>query len=146
MCYPPKHPRGVPWKEALQGIDWVGMDWVGMVLFAFGGTLYVVLRSARSFKHLSYLPRGNATGLMLQQVSDWMPLDDHNTLVGCSCSSTSHNRSRHHRFVRYLGEPSRAQIQHPISTVSSPRVQKRERPGHDSSFFGRIRKSFLNKY
>ncbi|KAK3045862.1 hypothetical protein LTR09_012616 [Extremus antarcticus] len=46
LCYPPKHPRGVPWKEALQGIDWVGMDWVGMVLFAFGGTLNVFWNSA----------------------------------------------------------------------------------------------------
>lgn len=36
MYYPPKHPRGVPWKEALRNLDWIGM-----VLFVVGGTLYV---------------------------------------------------------------------------------------------------------
>lgn len=34
LYYPPKHPRGVPWKEALRNLDWVGM-----VLFVVGGTL-----------------------------------------------------------------------------------------------------------
>ena len=34
LYYPPKHPRGVPWKEALRGLDWVGI-----VLFVCGGTL-----------------------------------------------------------------------------------------------------------
>ncbi|PGH28269.1 hypothetical protein AJ80_00160 [Polytolypa hystricis UAMH7299] len=35
--FPPKHPRGVPWKEALRGLDWVGG-----VLFSIGATLILV--------------------------------------------------------------------------------------------------------
>ncbi|RVX72009.1 hypothetical protein B0A52_04607 [Exophiala mesophila] len=34
LYYPPKHPRGVPWKEALRNLDWIGI-----VLFVVGGTL-----------------------------------------------------------------------------------------------------------
>jgi hypothetical protein len=35
--HPPKHPRGIPWKEALKGLDWVGS-----VLFSIGATLVLV--------------------------------------------------------------------------------------------------------
>lgn len=31
---PPKHPRGIPWKEALRGLDWIGG-----VLFTIGAVL-----------------------------------------------------------------------------------------------------------
>ncbi|KAF5963036.1 major facilitator superfamily transporter [Fusarium coicis] len=37
LYYPPKHPRGVPWHDALRG-----MDWVGIVLFIAGGTSTLV--------------------------------------------------------------------------------------------------------
>ncbi|OQU95233.1 hypothetical protein CLAIMM_01469 [Cladophialophora immunda] len=34
LYHPPKHPRGVPWKEALRNLDWIGI-----ALFVIGGTL-----------------------------------------------------------------------------------------------------------
>ncbi|ROT40441.1 MFS general substrate transporter [Sodiomyces alkalinus F11] len=44
--HPPKHPRGIPWMEALKG-----MDWIGGVLFSIGAVLILV-----GIVYTSYLP------------------------------------------------------------------------------------------
>ena len=43
---PPKHPRGVPFKEALKGLDWIGG-----VLFTIGAVMVLV-----GMVYTSYLP------------------------------------------------------------------------------------------
>lgn len=43
---PPKHPRGVPWRDALKGLDWIGG-----VLFTVGAVLVLV-----GIVYTSYLP------------------------------------------------------------------------------------------
>ncbi|KAF2648443.1 MFS general substrate transporter [Lophiostoma macrostomum CBS 122681] len=45
LYHPPKHPRGIPWKEAV-----LGLDWVGGVLFTIGAVLVLV-----GIVHTSYL-------------------------------------------------------------------------------------------
>ena len=50
FCYePPKHPRGVPWKTALKGLDYVGMLLVtGGVALTLIGIVYTTYRPASS--------------------------------------------------------------------------------------------------
>ncbi|KAF2801809.1 MFS general substrate transporter [Mytilinidion resinicola] len=43
---PPKHPRGVPWREAVRGLDWVGA-----ILFTIGAILVLV-----GMVYTSYIP------------------------------------------------------------------------------------------
>lgn len=50
FCYePPKHPRGVPWKTALKGLDYIGMVLVtGGVALTLIGIVYTTYQPASS--------------------------------------------------------------------------------------------------
>jgi hypothetical protein len=45
LYFPPKHPKGVPWKEAIRGLDYVGtiiiVPGVCLVLVGIINTTYV---------------------------------------------------------------------------------------------------------
>ena len=58
---PPKHPRGVPFKEALRGLDWVGgaLFTIGAVLVLVG-MVYTSYLSATSVRVLTTLCVGFA--------------------------------------------------------------------------------------
>ncbi|KAL2753529.1 hypothetical protein ACRALDRAFT_1058070 [Sodiomyces alcalophilus JCM 7366] len=46
LYHPPKHPRGIPWKEAVRGLDWIGG-----ILFCIGAVLILV-----AIVYTTYLP------------------------------------------------------------------------------------------
>lgn len=125
LYYPPKHPRGVPWKEALRNLDWIGM-----ALFVIGGTLYVTSTLLA------------ASMLTWNKDSHRLSPHDHNAILGQTCGDLPCSWSLRCGTLWTLGKSGRAEIQRSISLMPAACVHQRQRQRYDCSFPGGIREYF----
>jgi hypothetical protein len=59
--FPPKHPRGIPWDQAIKELDYVGMvSFIGAAAMILSGIVYVEILPSNSPKVIGLLVAGFA--------------------------------------------------------------------------------------